>query len=62
MARIRLSGLLCSLTIGIILFHPVLNFAQEAAGTMDLQETINAALTANLGLRKMRAQPTFCRP
>jgi outer membrane protein len=56
MARIRLSGLLFSLTIGLILFYPGLNFAQEAADTLNLQETINAALKANLGLKQAAAE------
>jgi outer membrane protein len=56
MARTRLGGLLGSITIGLILFYPVLNFAQETAGTFTLQETINAALSANLGLKQAEAE------
>jgi outer membrane protein len=56
MARSWLSGLLCSLTIGLTLFHPALNFAQQSADTMNLQETINAALKANLGLKQAAAE------
>ncbi|MBW2431763.1 MAG: TolC family protein, partial [Deltaproteobacteria bacterium] len=56
MARIRLRGLLCSITIGLILFYPVMNSAQQAAGGLNLQETIDAALTANLGLKQAEAE------
>jgi outer membrane protein len=56
MARTWLSGLLYGLTIGLILLYPVLNPAQETAGTMNLQETINAALQANLGLKQAEAE------
>jgi outer membrane protein TolC len=48
--------LLCSITIGIILFYPVLISAQENAGTLNLEETINAALKANLGLKQAEAE------
>jgi outer membrane protein len=56
MARIRLGGLLCSLTIGCILLHPALSFAQQSPQTMNLQETISAAITANLGLKQAEAE------
>jgi outer membrane protein len=56
MIRTRLDGLLCSLFFGFILFYPALNFAQETAETMNLQETINAALQANLGLKQAEAE------
>ncbi len=56
MKRTRLGGLLCSITIGLILFYPVLISAQENAGTLNLQETINAALKANLGLKQAEAE------
>ena len=56
MERTRIGGLLCSITIGIILFYPVLISAQEDAGTLNLQETINAALKANLGLKQAEAE------
>jgi outer membrane protein len=56
MARTRLSDLLCSLTIGLILFYPVLNFAQEPSEKLNLQETITAALKANLGLKQAEAE------
>jgi outer membrane protein TolC len=48
--------LLCSITIGIILFYTVLISAQENAGTLNLEETINAALKANLGLKQAEAE------
>jgi outer membrane protein len=56
MERTRIGGLLCSITIGIILFYPVLISAQENAGTLNLEETINAALKANLGLKQAEAE------
>jgi len=42
--------------IGFILFYPVLNFAQKTAAPMNLQETIDAALQANLGLKQAEAE------
>ena len=48
--------MLCSITIGLILFYPVMNSAQQAAGGLNLQETIDAALTANLGLKQAEAE------
>ncbi len=48
--------MLCSITIGIVLFYPVMISAQEAAGTLNLVETINAALSANLGLKQAEAE------
>ena len=37
-------------TIGLILFYPYLIFGEDPANTLTLQQTINAALEANLGL------------
>jgi len=56
MARIRLCGLLGSLTIGLILFYPALNLAQQPPVTMNLQETIDSAIKANLGLKQAEAE------
>jgi outer membrane protein len=56
MARTRLGGLLCGLTMGLIVLYPVLNLAQETARPLNLQETINAALQANLGLKQAEAE------
>jgi outer membrane protein TolC len=56
MARTWLRGLLCSITFGLILLYPVMNSAQETAGGLNLQETIDAALTANLGLKQAEAE------
>jgi len=56
MTRTKLCSLLCSITIGLILLYPVMNSAQEAAGTLNLQETISAALTANLDLKQAEAE------
>ena len=58
MARTWLRGLLCSITFGLILFYPVMNSAQEAPGGLNLQETIDAALTANLGLNQVLLDTT----
>jgi outer membrane protein len=56
MASTRLGGLLCSLTIGLILFYPVLSLAQQTAAPLNLQETISAALEANLTLKQAEAE------
>ncbi|MBT8366244.1 MAG: TolC family protein [Deltaproteobacteria bacterium] len=56
MSRTWLRGLLCSITIGLILFYADMNSAQQAAGGLNLQETIDAALTANLGLKQAEAE------
>jgi len=56
MERTRIGGWLGGITIGLILFYPVLISAQEQAGTLNLQETINAALEANLGLKQAEAE------
>jgi len=56
MARIKIGSVLGSITIGLSLFLPVIISAQETAGTLNLQETINAALKANLGLKQAEAE------
>ncbi|MGD8284948.1 MAG: TolC family protein, partial [Desulfobacterales bacterium] len=50
MTRQLLRNILLRLTIGLILFYPYLIFGEDPANTLTLQQTINAALEANLGL------------
>lgn len=50
MTRRRFWNLLFKLNIGLILLYPALIFSQDAANTLNLQQTIDAALEANLGL------------
>lgn len=51
MTRTRLQRLLSSITIGLIISYPVFIFAQDAAEKLNLKQTIEAALKANLGLQ-----------
>ena len=50
MTRRRFWNLLFKLNIGLILLYPALIFSEDAANTLNLQQTIDAALEANLGL------------
>ncbi len=52
MLRIKLRSLLFTITIGLILSYPLLNFAQEAAEKLNLTQTIEAAIKANLRLQQ----------
>lgn len=48
----RLNSLLFTITIGLILSFPLLNFAQETAEKLTLSQTIEAAIKANLRLQQ----------
>jgi outer membrane protein len=48
MTSTRSPRLLFTITLGLIMFLPLFGFAQEAAGELNLQQTIDAALKANL--------------
>ena len=50
MTRQLFRNILFRFTIGLILFYPYLIFGEDPANTLTLQQTINAALEANLGL------------
>jgi len=50
MTRRLFRNLLFKLIIGLILLYPALIFSEDAAETLNLQQTIDAALEANLGL------------
>jgi len=50
MLRIKLRCLLFTITLGLILSYPLLNFAQEEK--LDLHQTIEAAIKANLRLQQ----------
>ena len=50
MTRQLFRNILLRFTIGLILFYPYLIFGEDPANTLTLQQTINAALEANLGL------------
>lgn len=50
MTRRLFRNLLFKLIIGLILLYPALIFSEDAADTLNLQQTIDAALEANLGL------------
>ena len=47
-----LRRLLFTLTLGLILAYPLFNFAQEAGEKLNLTQTIEAAIKANLGLQQ----------
>jgi outer membrane protein len=51
MTRTQLQRLLSSITIGLIISYPVFIFAQDAVEKLNLEQTIEAALKANLGLQ-----------
>ena len=50
MLRIKLRCLLFTITLGLILSYPLLNFAQEEK--LNLSQTIEAAIKANLRLQQ----------
>ena len=50
MTRRLFRNLLFKLIIGLILLYPALIFSEDAANTLNLKQTIDAALEANLGL------------
>ena len=47
-------SLLFSISIGVMISHPALVFAEETTGTFNLIQTIEAALKANLGLKQSK--------
>jgi len=56
MTRTRLRRLLFSITIGLIISYSVFIFAQASAEVLNLKQTIEAALKANLGLEISKAE------
>ena len=56
MIRTQLRRLLFSISIGVMISSPALVLAEEATGTFDLIQTIEAALEANLGLKQSREE------
>jgi outer membrane protein len=50
----RLHSLLFTITLGLILLFPILNFAQETVEKLNLSQTIEAAIKANLRLQQSR--------
>jgi len=54
MRQKQLRNLLFSITIGLILSYPLLIFAEEAAGALNLVQTIETALDANLKLQRSK--------
>jgi outer membrane protein len=51
-----LRSLLFSISIGILIFRPALVLAEETSGTFTLIHTIEAALKANLGLKRSKEE------
>jgi outer membrane protein TolC len=56
MTPTRSRRLLFTITLGLILFFPLFGFAQEAAGELNLQQTIDAALKANLEFQQSKEE------
>jgi outer membrane protein len=56
MARINLQRLLVTITIILFLSNPVFVFGNEKSGTLNLAQTIDAALKANLGLKRSQEE------
>ena len=56
MGRTKIRKLLFGITIGFVLLCPTLILAEEITGTFDLIQTIDAALAANLGLKRSKEE------
>jgi outer membrane protein len=56
MIRTQLRRLLFSVGIGVMISYPAFTLAEEATGTFNLIQTIEAALEANLGLKQSREE------
>ena len=52
MIKSRLRSLILTFTFGLILTYPSLNFAQNTTAKLDLKQTIEAAIKANLRLQQ----------
>ncbi len=56
MIRTQLRNLLFSICIGVMILSPALVLADETSGTFDLIQTIEAAIEANLGLKRSKEE------
>ncbi|MCP4296151.1 MAG: hypothetical protein GY786_11130, partial [Proteobacteria bacterium] len=56
MIRTQLRSLLFSISIGILISHPALVFAEETTGRFNLIQTIEVALKVNLGLKRSKEE------
>ena len=56
MIRTQLRSLLFSIAIGVMISYPALVIAEERTATFNLIQTIEAALKANLGLKRSKEQ------
>ena len=56
MRRTKIRKLLFGITIGFVILCPTLILAEEITGTFDLIQTIDAALEANLGLKRSKEE------
>ena len=56
MIRTQLRSLLLSIAIGVMISYPAFVFAEETTATFNLIQTIEAALKANLGLKRSKEE------